>query len=134
MILLTNKKARFEYEILETFQAGLNLSGRMVSLIKNKKVNLLGKYIIYHRSQLQIIAFGNEKLTENVPLLLTKKELAKIQSNLSTKGITCIILNIKRVKRWLKAEIALVRGKKLYDKRADLKKRDLDREQRNGIF
>jgi SsrA-binding protein len=134
LILLTNKKARFEYEILETFQAGLNLSGRMVSLIKNKKVNLLGKYIIYHRSQLQIIAFGNEKLTENVPLLLTKKELAKIQSNLSTKGITCIILNIKRVKRWLKAEIALVRGKKLYDKRADLKKRDLDREQRNGIF
>jgi SsrA-binding protein len=98
LILLTNKKARFEYEILETFQAGLNLSGRMVSLIKNKKVNLLGKYII------------------------------------STKGITCIILNIKRVKRWLKAEIALVRGKKLYDKRADLKKRDLDREQRNGIF
>lgn len=74
-ILLLNKKARFDYQILETFQAGMVLNGVMVKMITAKKVNLLGKFVVYQQKQLQIIGFGNEKVTENVPLLLKKKSL-----------------------------------------------------------
>jgi SsrA-binding protein len=127
-VLLINKKARFEYEVLESFQAGLVLSGKMTKLIRNRKVVLQNSYIVLQKSQLQIIGFGNEELTENVTLLLNKNQKAEIISELSQKGIACVPLNIKTVGRWLKAEIALVRGKKQHDKKESLKKRDIDRE------
>lgn len=129
-VLLYNKKARFDYQILETFQAGLQLSGKMVKLIRDKKVQLTGKYVVSQPTGLQIIDFGNEDLRQNIPLLLNKKEQAEIQTQLNQKGITCVVLNIKTVGRWLKADIALVKGKKLYHKKEDIKKRDLDRDMR----
>jgi|694.fasta_scaffold40209_4 SsrA-binding protein len=127
-ILLINKKARFDYQILETFQAGMVLEGEMVKMITGKKVNLLGKFIVYQQKQLQIIGFGNEKLTKNVPLLVKKKELANIRKGLSVKGISCVPLSIKRVRRWLKVEIATVKGLKLHNKKDILKNRDIQRE------
>ena len=130
-ILMTNKKANFDYEILSKFQAGLSLSGGMVKQVRARRVNLQGKYIVWQQNQLQILAFGNDKVTENVCLLLSKKEQQKVAGQLSTKGISCIPLTLKKVGRWLKADIALVKGKKNYDKRETIKKRDLDRDARN---
>lgn len=132
MIIAKNKKAVFDYEILESYQAGLSLSGFMVKEVRGKRVNLQGKYVVYQNGQLELLGFGNDKVTENVPLLLNKKEISKIAGQLSTKGISCIVLNLKQIGRWLKAEIAIVRGKKEYDKRETIKKRDLDRDQKRG--
>jgi SsrA-binding protein len=134
MIIATNKKANFEYEIIESFQAGLCLSSVLVKEVRGRRIHLLGKYIVYQNDQLQILDFGNDKIKENVTLLLNKKEKKEISGHLSTKGNTCIILNIKAVGRWLKAEVAIAKGKKSYDKRETIKKRDLDREERRLEF
>ena len=128
--LLVNKKVNFEYEILDTFEAGMVLSGKMVKLMRSKKIQVIGKYIISQQNQLQIISLGNESLTQNIPLLLSKKEKQKILAAITQKGITCILVSIYTQKRWLKAQVALVKGKKLYDKREALKKRDLERDAR----
>jgi SsrA-binding protein len=129
-VLLVNRKARFEYEIIESFQAGLSLNGQMVKQIRAKKVQLDGVFIIYQKQakQLQMLNFGNEQWRENVALLVSKKELKTIQTALLEKRITCIPLQIKQIGRWLKADIALVKGKKQFDKKESIKKRDLDRE------
>ncbi len=132
-ILMTNKRANFDYEIIGKFQAGLSLSGGLVKQVRTRRVNLQGKYIVFQHNQLQILAFGNDRISENVTVLLTKKEKNKIAGQLSTKGVSCIPLTLKKVGRWLKADIALVKGKKNYDKRESIKKRDLDRDYRKGI-
>jgi SsrA-binding protein len=132
MIIATNKKAKFDYEILDVHQAGLCLSGVMVKLIRNKQINIQGKFIVYQKQRLEILGLGNEKLIENIPLLLKQKEVNKISDQIAEKGISCIILNLKIVGRWLKADIAVVKGKKEYDKRETIKKRDLDRDDRRG--
>jgi SsrA-binding protein len=127
-VLVINKKARFEYSILESFQAGLSLSGHMVKMVRANKVVINGMFVVYQKGQLQIIGFGNEQSRENVALLLNKKEVDEIAGQIRIKGVSCIILNIKTVGRWLKAEVAVVKGKKLHDKKEDIKKRDVDRE------
>jgi SsrA-binding protein len=126
--ILINKKANFDYQILDKFVAGIALSGILVKQVVNKKINLTGKFVIFQKGRLEIVGFGNELVSQNVPLLLTKKEIRKIHGQLSVKGITCIILNIKRQKRWLKAEIALVKGKKEFEKKESIKNREIDRE------
>jgi SsrA-binding protein len=126
--ILINKKATFDYQILDKFVAGVALSGGLVKQIVNKKINLTGKFVIFQKGRLEIVGFGNELISQNVPLLLTKKEIRKIQGQLSIKGVTCIILSIKRQKRWLKAEIALVKGKKEFEKKESIKNREIDRE------
>jgi SsrA-binding protein len=127
-VLLINKKARFEYNVLESYQAGLSLSGKMVKIIREKKVTLQGVYIVYQKNQLQIIGLGTELHKENISLLLNQKEKIEIVGAISQKGISCVPLSIKTVGRWLKTEIAIVKGKKEFEKRETLKKRDLDRE------
>jgi SsrA-binding protein len=133
-ILATNKRASFDYEILEKFTAGLSLSGAMVKQIRANRVNMQGKFIVYQNSQLEILGFGNDKVTQNIPLLLNKKEIKRIAGQLTEKGTTCILLNLKNVGRWLKADVAIVKGKKNYDKRETIKQRDLDRQERKGIL
>lgn len=133
MLLSQNKRARYDYFILDSYQAGLSLSGKLVKEIRAGRVNLNGKYIIWQNSKLQILDLGNQVISQNVDLLLGKKEIAEILKYLQTPGYTCIPLSIKTVGRWLKAEIAIVKGKKNYDKRETIKQRDLDREERDGV-
>lgn len=133
-IILTNRKATFDYEILTKYVAGMSLSGGMVKLMRGKEVNITGKFIIYQNGQLQIIGLGSEKFTENIPLLMKEREIANIRSQIEQKGVSCILLNIQAVRRWLKAEIAIVRGKKNFQKKDTIKKRDLDREERKGLL
>jgi SsrA-binding protein len=133
MIIATNKKTHFDYFVIESYQAGLNLSGQMTKAIRNNRVNIAGKFIVAQGGQLEILGLGNEKVTENVVLLLNKKEKNEIAGRLTEKGISCVILNLKTVGRWIKAEIGLVKGKKNFDKRETIKKRDLDREEQKGM-
>ena len=133
MIIANNKKAHFDYFVIESFQAGLNLSGQMTKAIRNNRVNIAGKFVVAQGGQLEILGLGNEKVTENVILLLNKKEKKEIMGRLTEKGISCVILNLKTVGRWIKAEVALVKGKKNYDKRETIKQRDMDREDRKGL-
>ena len=134
MILAYNKKVYFDYQILESFQAGLSLSGKMVKQIRSKRINITGKYIVYQKGKLQIIDFGNDHIRENVSLLLKKREVDKIRTMIAEKGVSCTIINIKTVGRWIKAEIVLVRGKNKTDKRETIKKRDLDREAARNLL
>lgn len=132
-VIILNRRAKFDYTILETFQAGLALDGRMVKLVRGRKVTLNSVFIIFQNNRLEMINFGNEEKNVNVPLLLKPKEVKEVMGSIGEKGISCIPLNIKTVGRWLKADIALVKGKKNFDKRQTIKDRDLDREQARGI-
>lgn len=133
MILASNPKIKFDYEVLETYQAGLGLSGAMVKLLRARRINIQGKYVVYQQNQLQIIGFGNESLQENVPLLLKEREKNKIVEQIGQKGISCVLLQIHTQKRWIKAQIAVARGKKNYDKKQVLKERDIERDIRRGL-
>ncbi len=126
--LLINKKAQFDYKIIESYQAGLSLSGVMVKQIRGGKVVLNGLYIVENKGNLSIIGLGNELIRENIPLLLSKKEKNEILGRLSEAGLSCIPLNIKTVGRWIKSEIAIVKGKKQHDKKESIKNRDIQRE------
>lgn len=132
MILALNRKARFDYHILETFQAGLALTGSQVKSVRAKKINIGVCYVVYQNDRLEIINFGEGEEKTNVPLLLGKREQNQIIGAIAEKGVSCIVLNLKTVRRWLKADIALAKGKKKWDKRETIKKRDLDREARKG--
>jgi SsrA-binding protein len=127
-VLINNKKAGFEYTILETYQAGLSLSSKMVKQVRSRRVTIEGKYVIFQQDKLMILDFGNDGLRENVPLLLKKKEIDEISGLLTTKGYTCILLNVKTIGRWIKSEIAIVKGKKNFDKKSAIKSRDIDRD------
>jgi len=127
-ILANNRQARFEYEILESFQAGLVLSSKMVKAIRNRQVKPEGAFVVYQNNRLEIIGLEGGGVKENVPLLLKKKEMNEIAGQIRQQGLTCIVLNFKTVGRWIKAEIALAKGKTKRDKREALKRRALDRE------
>lgn len=129
-IITTNKKARFEYTILDTFQAGLVLTTPGVKGIRKKELNPEGAYIIWQNNRLEIIS----KAKENIPLLLNKPEVAKIRKALKDKGTTCILLDYKKSGRWIKADIAIAKGKNLHDKKETIKERDLKREQERGVL
>jgi SsrA-binding protein len=131
-ILQTNKRAKFDYEIQKEYLAGMSISSKLVKEIRAKKIKLEGKYVVFQNKQLQIIGLGNDKIQENATLLVTKKEKEKIREALIEKGNTCIVVELIAQKRWLKAKIAIAKGKKDYDKREVSKKRDMDRAQARG--
>jgi SsrA-binding protein len=137
-----NKKATFNYEILETFEAGLVLHGYEVKAIRAGKVSLEGAYIVVRDSELYLkgatISYYQEANTPDTynpererKLLLNKKEIAGLEKQLNTAGLTIVPLRLYNKNQNIKLAIALVRGKKKADKRETIKardtKRDLDR-------
>lgn len=139
---IQNKKARFEYQILDTYTAGMVLNGSEIKSIRMSKASITEAYCYFNREELFIkgmtvseyrfASFGKPQPTRERKLLLNKRELAKIQKHATTKGNTIVPLRLFiSEKGWAKLEIGLATGKKLYDKREDLKtkdvKRDLDR-------
>jgi SsrA-binding protein len=127
-ILVINRKARYEYNTIESFQSGMVLSGEMVKQIRQKNVTLVGSFVNFHKNILQLINLTVSGQSTNVSLLLKPKELQIIKKYLQQKTITCIPINIKTVGRWIKLEIAIAKGKKLYDKKENLKQKDINRE------
>lgn len=139
---IKNKRARFEYHIEEVFNAGMVLSGTEIKSIRNGKASILESYGVMqsgevflrnmHVSPYENGSFYNHTARSDRKLLLTKKELKRIEKFLKTKGNTLVPLKLfLNDKGWLKVEIACATGKKLHDKRQDLKekddKRDMDR-------
>ncbi|OGH88271.1 MAG: SsrA-binding protein [Candidatus Magasanikbacteria bacterium RIFOXYC2_FULL_42_28] len=139
MSLAQNKKALFDYEILEKMEAGLELTGPEVKSVKNGQISLKGAYVTFHNDMAYLInahvsAYKPAgKQLEYEPdrsrrLLLHKREIRYLQGKTQEKGLTIVPLSVYTKHRFVKVEIAVGRGKQKYDKRETIKKRDLDRE------
>lgn len=141
-INIVNKRARFDYEIIETYTAGLVLTGTEIKSIRLGKVQIAESFCEFHNEELFVIntyieeyAFGNRfnhKARSERKLLLNRKELKTLGKNVQAKGLTILPLKLFTNDKGLaKLDIALCRGKKTYDKRESLKeadsKRDIDR-------
>lgn len=136
---IRNKKARFEYHLEDIYNAGIQLSGTEIKSIRNGKASILESYCIYsneevwirnmHITEYENGSFYNHKPRADRKLLLNKKEINQIEKFLKTKGNTLIPLKLfLSEKGWVKVEIACAIGKKLHDKRQDLKEKDDKRE------
>jgi len=136
---IKNKKAWHEYEILDKYIAGIQLTGTEIKSLRAGKANLVDSYCFFVGNELFVKGmhiseydFGN--IFNHFPkrdrkLLLTRRELKKLQKNIKEKGLTIVALKIFIAESsYAKLEIALARGKKEYDKREDLKKKDSHRE------
>jgi SsrA-binding protein len=136
---IKNKKAWHEYEILDKFVAGIQLTGTEIKSIRAGKASLVDSYCYFivdelfvkgmHISEYDFGNINNHFPKRDRKLLLTRRELKKLQKNIKEKGLTIIALKIFiAANSYAKLEIALARGKKEYDKREDLKKKDSHRE------
>ena len=134
-----NRSAFFEYFIETTYIAGIVLGGTEVKSLRAGKVSFNDSYCIFHKGELFVkslhiseYAFGTTQKHEPLQerkLLLTKKELRKLESKLTEKGYTIVPLRIFFTEKNIaKMEIGLGKGKKLHDKRETIKKRDTDKE------
>jgi SsrA-binding protein len=138
-ILVQNRKAFHEYEIIETFEAGLVLRGTEVKSIREGQVHLADGWVNITPEgeaflmQVKIAPYSQGNIynhTESRPrkLLLHRKELIQLEEHVSTRGNTLIPLKVYLKASYVKVELALARGKKLYDKRQTTKKRETQRE------
>lgn len=136
---INNKKARFEYELLETFTAGMVLQGSEIKSIRNGKASIKEAYCFIKDGELWIknmnisiyeeASINNHEPLRERKLLLNAHELKKIEKKLKDVGVTVVPLKVFiNSKGWAKIDVALARGKKLYDKREDIKRKDLDRQ------
>ncbi len=139
MDLAENKKALFDYEILEKYEAGLVLTGQEVKSAKSGQIALKGSYVTFHNGKAYVLNMHITKYkpagplldydpTHTRQLLLHKKEIAYLQGKSMEKGLTIVPLRVYTKQRLLKIEVAVARGKKTYDKREAIKSRDLKRE------
>jgi len=139
MTLVEYKKATLKYAPLETFAAGLELSGQEVKALRNKLGSLDGSRVVVRGGEAFIVGMTIPPYqAANMPkgydaerarrLLLAKKEIAQLADAESKKGLTIIPLEVYTAGRFVKARIAIVRGKGKSDRREDLKKRDALRE------
>ncbi|MFK5878866.1 MAG: SsrA-binding protein SmpB [Flavobacteriaceae bacterium] len=137
---IQNKKARFEYEILDEYVAGIKLSGTEIKSIRESKARITESFCEFNeQGELFVInmyieeyAFGNiynHKAKSARKLLLNKRELKKLEKEIQNVGLTIIPLKLFMTdKGWAKLKIALCKGKKLYDKRETMKDRDSKRD------
>lgn len=137
--ITTNKKAYFDYEILETYEAGIELLGLEVKSIKAGYINLTGSHVIIRHNEAWLI---NTDITPYQPantpsdydqkrnrrLLLHAEEIKELIGKTHEKGLTIIPLKVYNKGRRIKIELGLGRGKKKYDKRQVIKKREAKRE------
>jgi SsrA-binding protein len=131
-INIENKKVRFEYTILDTYQAGIVLTGSEVKAIRNGKISMTDTYCYFKGSELYVknisVTLSDGEPKRERKLLLKKNELKKIKNSL-INGLTIVPLKIYTNERGLiKLDIVLAKGKKNYDKRNTIKERDLERE------
>jgi SsrA-binding protein len=138
-IIADNRQARFQYEILETYEAGIELRGTEVKSIRQGKVNLRDGYALIrneeawlhnvhispHDTAGQIFNHDPRRVRK---LLLHAQEIRKLIGQVEQKGLTLIPLKLFLKRGWVKVTIGLARGKKLHDKREDLKRKQAKRE------
>jgi len=136
--LTTNPRARFDYTILETFEAGMVLSGQEVKSIKNNRMSLKGSYVTIKNEEAWLInALVPPYQPKNTPddydsgrsrkLLLHKKEISKLIGRTRQKGLTLVPLRVYTKHNRIKLEIGLGQGRRKIDKREKIKKREVKR-------
>ncbi len=136
MVNLVNKRARFEYEILETYTAGMVLYGSEIKSIRDGKANLSDSYCQFmgeelwvrnlHIAEYEWANRDNHETKRDRKLMLTKREMRKLHTRVKERGLTIVPLKLFLSERgFAKLEIALARGKKTHDKRNTIKERDI---------
>ena len=139
-----NRKAYFNYEILEKYEAGIELLGVEVKSVRDGQMSLEGAFVIIRGGEAYLInATIPPYQAKNAPkdydplrnrkLLLTKKEISELGGSERNKSLTIVPISVYNKNRKIKLEIALVKGKKKFDKRETLKKRDTEREIRRTL-
>jgi SsrA-binding protein len=136
-LIASNRKVNFQYEVITKYEAGLVLLGTEVKSLRESRVNLQDAYAKFIKNELWLVnchineyKFGNinnHDPLRNRKLLLNKRELRRIKSALEEKGLTLIPFKIYFKDSRVKIEMAVAKGKKLYDKRETIKKRDVNR-------
>ncbi|MFL6194810.1 MAG: SsrA-binding protein SmpB [Thermoanaerobaculia bacterium] len=141
--LASNKRARHDYHVLETFEAGIRLKGTEVKSVREGRVQLKDSYVEFRDHQAWLVgthispySHGNRENhdpEQQRKLLLRKREIDRLFGRTQLKGLTVVPLSMYLKGNWVKVEIALVQGKKLYDKRESEKERELDREMEAAV-
>lgn len=137
-IYAENRKVHFDYEILEKYEAGIVLSGAEVKSIRDGRMNLAGSHINFHDEEPYLIGAtiapyqpknqpADYDPSQSRKLLITKKEISSLMGKIKQKGLTLAPLSVYNKGRRIKLEFALVKGKKKYDKRSSIAKRETDR-------
>ncbi len=138
MIEINNRKARYDYEILDTYEAGIVLTGTEIKSIRNGNANLKDSYAIYKNGEIFLLGmhispykegnqFNHDELRTR-KLLLHKKEILKIRDALELNGYTLVPIKLYFNRNKAKLLLGIAKGKKSFDKRESIKKRDMDRE------
>jgi len=137
-IIASNRKAKFEYFLLDQFEAGIVLRGSEIKSIRARKVSIAEAYVQIKDNQAWLLNANispydpasrqNHDPNRKRKLLLHKKEILKIWSAIMQKGLTVIPTEIYLVDGLAKINIALAKGKKMYDKRREIAKKDMERE------
>ena len=144
MAMADNRKARFDYEILETLSAGIELLGLEVKSLRAHSANLEGSYITIRGDEAFLCQMSIPPYqAANTPidydpmrvrkLLITKKEIQKLANEGEKQGLTIVPIKVYNKGTKVKIEVAIVRGKKKFDKRESIKKRETDREIRRTL-
>ncbi len=142
--LATNDKARYDYELLETLEAGLMLTGQEVKSAKTGHMKLKGAHVTFHKGEAMLTGAHIARYPKAGPLpdydpehsrklLLHKKELNRLRGKREEDGLTIIPIRAYIKGGRIKVELAIARGKKQYEKRETIKKRDLERETRRAL-
>ncbi|MGA7954242.1 MAG: SsrA-binding protein SmpB [Gloeobacterales cyanobacterium] len=139
-LLADNRKARADFEILQTFQAGIELQGSEVKSIRAGRVNLRDAFARVRGGEVYLLnmhisplaqshgqVFGHDP-TRDRKLLMHRAEIRKLLGSVDEKGLTLVPLKMYLKDGWIKVDLGIARGKKLYDKREDLKKKEAKRE------
>lgn len=142
-LIADNRKAGFDYHVLETFEAGMALVGTEVKAIREGRVNLRDSYCKLERSEAFLLGahigqyshggYASHEPTRARKLLLHREELNKLLGKTTEKGLTIVPLRMYFKKGRVKIMIALAKGKKSYDKRETIRRRETDRETRAAV-
>lgn len=143
MIEINNRKAKFDYEIVDTIEAGIALKGTEIKSIRNGNANLKDSYAIVRNGEVFLLNMfvseykeGNQfnhDETRTRKLLLHKKEILKLHDKIRLEGFTLVPLKLYFKENYAKILLGIARGKKQYDKRESIKKRDSMREARAAM-
>ena len=142
-VLATNRKARHNYQILDTIEAGIVLAGTEVKSLRNREMSIEDAFAVEHNEELflhnlHIRAYSHGNIHNHEPqrirkLLLHKKEIRKLSAQISQQGLTLIPLDLHLRRGKIKVQLGLGKGKNVSDKRDSLKKKESDREARRAM-
>lgn len=140
---ILNRKARYDYEILDKYEAGIVLTGTEIKSIRKGSANLKDSYAIIKNGEAYLLNMYiseykegnifNHDETRTRKLLLHKNEINKINDKISIKGLTLVPVKLYFVRGKAKIELAVARGKHTYDKKETIKQRDIDREMKKSL-